>query len=489
MRAFQSPTMQVYRRVQFAKLRAQINESGQSFMLHLFNTRTRQKELFTPREENTVGLYVCGITVYDVCHMGHARTYLSFDVLVRYLRSRGYTVNYVRNITDVDDKIIQRANENGETAEQLTERTIAMMHEDFAAINLLPADIEPRVTTHMPEIIAVIERLIEKGHAYVTETGYVLFEVSTFEHYGELSKQDLTQLNAGARVDVDRHKRDAMDFVLWKAAKPGEPHWDSPWGQGRPGWHIECSAMNHKHLGDHFDIHGGGSDLIFPHHENEIAQSCCAFDTPYVNVLMHTGMVQVDDEKMSKSLGNFFTLRDVLKQHDAETLRFFLMSAHYRSQLSYSEDNILQARAGLERLYTALRDVEPDSKTDIGFGGYLDKFNAAMDDDLNMPEAYAVLFEVAKDLNKAKADGTDAAKLANVLVQLGGILGVLQNDPVAYLQGDDSDDVAEIEALILQRNQARADKDWAAADAARDALKAMNVELEDGPTGTTWRRL
>ncbi|WP_100657456.1 cysteine--tRNA ligase [Alteromonas flava] len=458
-------------------------------MLQLFNTRTRKKQPFIPREENKVGLYVCGITVYDLCHMGHARTYLSFDILVRYLRSRGYDVTYVRNITDVDDKIIQRANANGESADELTARTIAMMHEDFAAINLLEPDIEPRVTTHMSEIIAVIERLIDKGHAYVTASGDVLFEVSTYAAYGELSKQDLTQLNAGARVDVDEQKRDPMDFALWKATKPGEPSWDSPWGQGRPGWHIECSAMNHKHLGEHFDIHGGGSDLIFPHHENEIAQSCCAFDTPYVNVWMHAGMVQVNDEKMSKSLGNFFTLRDVLKQHDPETLRFFLMSAHYRSQLSYSEDNILQARAGLERLYTALRGVDIPSSGALDHAGYLEKFNAAMDDDLNMPEAIAVLFEIARDLNKAKSTPAEAEKLAFVLVGLGKILGILQLEPNAYLQGEQGDDVAEIEALIKQRNDARAAKDWASADAARDALKALNIELEDGPQGTTWRRL
>ena len=458
-------------------------------MLQLFNTLTRQKETFTPRVDNKVGIYVCGITVYDLCHMGHARTYISFDVLVRYLRSRGYDVTYVRNITDVDDKIIKRANENNETPDELTERTIALMHEDFASINLLEPDVEPRVTTHMAEIIAVIERLIDKGHAYVTESGDVLFEVGTFAEYGQLSKQDLTQLNAGARVDVDEQKRDPMDFALWKAVKPGEPSWSSPWGEGRPGWHIECSAMNHKHLGDHFDIHGGGSDLMFPHHENEIAQSCCAFDTPYVNTWMHAGMVQVDNEKMSKSLGNFFTLRDVLQVHDSETLRFFLMSAHYRSQLSYSEENIVQARGGLERLYTALRGVTPNTDTDADFGGYLAKFNAAMDDDLNMPEAIAVLFEVAKDLNKAKAENGDSAELAHVLVHLGGILGVLQLEPEAYLQGGSDNDNVEIEALIKQRNDARASKDWAAADAARDALKALNIELEDGPQGTTWRRI
>ena len=303
-----------------------------------------------------------------------------------------------------------------------------------------------------------------------------------------MSKQDLEQLNAGARVEVASGKDDPLDFVLWKTAKPGEPSWSSPWGEGRPGWHIECSAMNHKHLGAHFDIHGGGSDLTFPHHENEVAQSCCAFDTPYVNVWMHTGMVQVNDEKMSKSLGNFFTLRDVLQEHDAETLRFFLMSAHYRSQLSYSQDNITQAKAALERLYTALRGVVVDDSTPADFGGYLARFEEAMNDDLNVPEAFSVMFDVARELNRQKANADEAGKLAAVLTRLGGVLGMLQSDPEAYLQGGGDDDAAEIEALIKQRNDARAAKDWAAADAARDALSAMNVVLEDGPEGTTWRR-
>ncbi|RDV24328.1 cysteine--tRNA ligase [Alteromonas aestuariivivens] len=458
-------------------------------MLHLYNTRTRQKAPFVPLQEGKVGLYVCGITVYDLSHMGHARTYLSFDVLVRYLRHRGYDVNYVRNITDVDDKIIRRANENQESTDALTERTIAMMHEDFAAINLLEPDIEPRVTTHMPEIIEVIQSLIDKGFAYQAKSGDVLFDVSRFPEYGQLSRQDLEQLNAGARVEVAQDKDDPLDFVLWKSVKPGEPFWHSPWGDGRPGWHIECSAMNHKHLGKHFDIHGGGSDLIFPHHENEVAQSCCAFDTPYVNVWMHTGMVQVDNEKMSKSLGNFFTLRDVLQQHDAETLRFFLMSAHYRSQLSYSQDNIEQARAALERLYTALRGVDIDDTVALEYGGYLARFETAMNDDLNVPEAYSVLFEVARELNRQKASPEEASKLAAVLKGLGGILGLLQNDPDSFLQAGNDDEVAEIEALIKQRNDARATKDWAAADAARDALTARGIVLEDGSAGTTWRRL
>lgn len=459
-------------------------------MLHIYNTLTRQKEQFKPLQAGKVGLYVCGITVYDLCHVGHARTYLSFDLMVRYMRSRGLEVNYVRNITDVDDKIIARANERGITAEEVTEQTIKLMHEDFAAIGLLEPDIEPRVTTHIPEIIDVIQRLVEKGHAYQADSGDVLFEVNTYADYGKLGRQDLEQLKAGARVDVVTDKRDPMDFVLWKSVKPGEPYWESPWGNGRPGWHIECSAMNHKHLGEHFDIHGGGSDLTFPHHENEVAQSCCAFDTPYVNYWMHTGMVQVDQEKMSKSLGNFFTLRDVLDLYDAETVRFFLMSAQYRSQLSYSDAFIQQARASLERLYTSLRDVIPNKNVDMSLGGYQERFNQAMDDDFNTPEVFAVLFELAKEVNKA--DGQQAADLAGVMVNLADILGILQQSPTEFLQagvnagGDD--DVAEIEGLIKARNDARAAKDWAAADAARDALKAMNIVLEDNAGKTTWRR-
>lgn len=459
-------------------------------MLKIYNTMTRQKETFTPIEEGKVGMYVCGITVYDLLHMGHGRTYVSFDVMQRYMRFKGYDVTYVRNITDVDDKIIKRAIENGETCDDLTARTIAMMHEDFDALNLLPADIEPRVTTHMPEIIAVIEALIEKGHAYVAGNGDVLFEVSTYKDYGKLGKQNLEQLVAGARVDVEETKRDPLDFVLWKLAKPGEPSWSSPWGEGRPGWHIECSAMNSKHLGKHFDIHGGGSDLTFPHHENEIAQSCCAFDTPYVNYWVHSGMVQVNNEKMSKSLNNFFTVREVLKQYDAETIRYFLISGHYRSQLNYSDDNLKQAKSSLERLYTALRDVTPNMNVDLSTHPLTAQFIDAMDDDFNSPEALAVLFELAKELNIAKTNEPEvAANLAGILVKLAEVLGILQSDPSDYFQGNQGDDeVAEIEALIARRNQARADKNWAEADAARDALTALGVVIEDGANGTTWRK-
>ncbi|MEW6981753.1 cysteine--tRNA ligase [Colwelliaceae bacterium 6471] len=460
-------------------------------MLQIYNTLTRKKEIFTPIEQGKVGLYVCGCTVYDLCHIGHGRTYISFDNITRYLRFSGYEVNYVRNITDVEDKIINRAAENNETPEQLTERTIAAMHEDFDALNMMRPDLEPRVTTHMDEIIAMIVTLVEKEHAYVATSGDVLFDVASYPDYGKLSGQNLEQLQAGSRVEVDESKKSPLDFVLWKSAKPGEPSWSSPWGPGRPGWHIECSAMNAKELGDHFDIHGGGSDLQFPHHENEVAQSCCALDTPYVNYWVHTGMVQVDQEKMSKSLGNFFTIRDVLKQYDAETTRFFLTSGHYRSQLNYSTDNLEQAHASLERIYTSLRGVTVSDNFVLDKANpYVVEFCKAMDDDFNTPQAIAILFELAKELNVAKNENNaNVATLAGTLKGLGGIIGLLQLDPETFLQGAGNDDEVElIEALIKQRNDARASKDWALADDARDKLAAMKVVLEDSANGTTWRK-
>jgi cysteinyl-tRNA synthetase len=467
-------------------------------MLQIYNTLTRKKEVFTPINPGKVGLYVCGCTVYDLCHIGHARTYISFDNIARYLRFSGFEVNYVRNITDVEDKIINRAHENNETPEELTERTIGYMHEDFDALNMARPNLEPRVTTHMVEIITMIETLVAKKHAYiagvdadVTGKGDVLFDVSSYADYGKLSGQDLDQLQAGSRVEVDDSKNSPLDFVLWKSAKPGEPSWSSPWGEGRPGWHIECSAMNAKELGHHFDIHGGGSDLQFPHHENEIAQSCCALDTPYVNYWMHTGMVQIDQEKMSKSLGNFFTIRDVLAKYDAETVRFFLTTGHYRSQLNYSTDNLSQARASLERIYTALRDVNvPENIVLDKQSPYVVQFTKAMDDDFNTPQAIAVLFEIAKELNVVKDDNVEKAiELAATLKILGGVIGLLQLAPSAFLQGqNDDDEVAVIEALILQRNQARVDKNWASADDARDKLNAMNIVLEDSAGKTTWRK-
>ncbi|TPH19188.1 cysteine--tRNA ligase [Litorilituus lipolyticus] len=460
-------------------------------MLQVYNTLTRKKEAFTPITPGKVGLYVCGCTVYDLCHIGHARTYISFDNIARYLRFSGYDVNYIRNITDVEDKIINRAIENNETTEQLTERTIAAMHEDFDALNMARPDLEPRVTTHMVEIIEMIETLVAKEHAYVASSGDVLFDVSSYKEYGKLSGQNLEQLQAGSRVEVDDSKKSPLDFVLWKSAKPEEPSWDSPWGAGRPGWHIECSAMNAKVLGNHFDIHGGGSDLQFPHHENEVAQSCCALDTPYVNYWMHTGMVQVDQEKMSKSLGNFFTIRDVLAQYDAETVRFFLTTGHYRSQLNYSTENLEQARASVERIYTALRDVEQPSHFEIDMDNSLVKqFCQAMDDDFNTPQALAVLFELAKELNVAKIqDPEKAQELAATLINLGGLLGLLQLSPAKFLQGNNDDSEVEmIEGLIAQRNQARADKNWALADEARDKLNELNIILEDSAGKTTWRK-
>ncbi|WP_283629576.1 cysteine--tRNA ligase [Shewanella baltica] len=458
-------------------------------MLKIYNSITRQKQEFKPITPGKIGMYVCGVTIYDLCHIGHGRTFVSFDMIVRYLRYAGYEVNFQRNITDVDDKIIKRANENNESCEALTERLIGEMHQDFDALNMLRPDFEPRATLHIAEIIDMVELLLARGHAYVASDGDVLFSVASYPDYGRLSGQNLDQLQAGARVEVDETKQNPMDFVLWKMSKPGEPTWESPWGPGRPGWHIECSAMNSKHLGLHFDIHGGGSDLQFPHHENEIAQSCCAHDTPYVNYWMHTGMVMVDREKMSKSLGNFFTIRDVLGHYDAETVRYFLLSGHYRSQLNYSEDNLKQARSALERLYTATKDVDLTVAA-APAEEFVAKFKAAMDDDFNTPEAYSVLFDMVREINRLKlTDMAQASALAVTLKQLADVLGLLSQEPEAFFQGGGSDDeVAEIEALIVERNRARTEKDWAAADVARNRLNELGVELEDGPSGTTWRK-
>ncbi|MGE6108423.1 cysteine--tRNA ligase [Aeromonas sobria] len=457
-------------------------------MLKIYNTLTRQKEEFKPIHPGKVGMYVCGVTIYDLCHIGHGRTFVAFDVVARYLRYSGYELNYVRNVTDVDDKIIKRAAETGVTCDDLTERLIGDMHADFDALGMVRPDIEPRATQHIHEIIEMVEELIARDHAYVADNGDVMFIVDSYADYGRLSGQDLEQLQAGARVGVVDAKRNPLDFVLWKMSKPGEPTWDSPWGPGRPGWHIECSAMNAKHLGNHFDIHGGGSDLQFPHHENEIAQSCCAHGGDYVNTWMHSGMVMVDKEKMSKSLGNFFTIRDVLAHYDAETVRYFLMSGHYRSQLNYSEDNLKQARAALERMYTALRDLPAAAA--VGGEEQVARFKDAMDDDFNTPEAYSALFDLVREINRQKAeDMSVAAGLGARLRELGAVLGILQQDPDAFLKGNEADDeVAEIEQLIAQRNQARADKNWAAADAARNRLTEMGIVLEDSAGKTSWRR-
>jgi len=459
-------------------------------MLKIYNSLTHKKETFKPICADKVGMYVCGVTIYDLCHIGHGRTFVSFDMVSRYLRYLGYNLIFARNITDIDDKIIKRANENGESCESLTQRLIADMYQDFDALNIARPDYEPRATQYIPQIIDLVKTLVDKGFAYVSDNGDVMFQVKKFPEYGQLSRQDLDQLQAGARVNVEVTKRNPMDFVLWKMSKPGEPTWESPWGKGRPGWHIECSAMNSAILGNHFDIHGGGSDLIFPHHENEVAQSCCAHNGQYVNTWMHSGMVMINKEKMSKSLGNFFTIRDVLNYYDGETIRYFLLSGHYRSQLNYSEDNLNQAHSALERLYTALRGLDLNVKAEGG-ENFVTRFKEAMDDDFNTPEAYSVLFDMAREINRLKTEDKNAANsLGARLRELANILGLLTQDPETYLQsgaGDD-DEVAKIEALIKARKDARANKDWAAADAARDALTAMNVILEDGANGTTWRK-
>ncbi len=462
-------------------------------MLQIYNSLTRQKDLFTPIEAGKVRMYVCGMTVYDYCHLGHARVLVAFDVVVRYLRACGYQVTYVRNITDIDDKIIQRAVQNGEDFNTLTSRFIQAMHEDSAALGVLPPDIEPRATQSIDDIVAMIATLVDKGYAYAAGNGDVYYDVSRFTTYGGLSGEQQEDLRAGARVEVDEAKDDPLDFVLWKAAKPGEPSWVSPWGAGRPGWHIECSAMSTRCLGDHFDIHGGGMDLKFPHHENEIAQSEAATGHKFVNVWMHNGFVRVNEEKMSKSLGNFFTVREILTRYRPEEVRYFILASHYRSPLNYTEDNLDQARAALARLYTALRGLSAAAQTDED---YRQRFNAAMDDDFNTAEALSVLFSLANECNRARtADPARAEQLATTLRRLGGLLGILQDDPDSYLQAvpaagaeQAGPETMQIEALIAQRLAARQARNWAESDRIRDLLKTQGVVLEDGAQGTTWRR-
>ena len=464
-------------------------------MLKIYNTLTRKKEQFQPRVAGKVGLYVCGMTVYDYCHIGHARVMVVFDTVARYFRHSGYDLTYVRNITDIDDKIIQRAIENGEDFNALTERFITAMHEDEQALSVLPVDIEPRATQSIPAIIAMIETLITKGLAYVGSNGDVFYAVNKFANYGQLSGKNLADLQAGERVDVDHAKNNPLDFVLWKMAKVGEPFWQSPWGNGRPGWHIECSAMSTCCLGNSFDIHGGGMDLQFPHHENEIAQSEGATGEKFVNLWMHNGFVRVDNEKMSKSLGNFFTVREVLKQYRPEIIRFFILSSHYRSPLNYSDESLNEAAAALTRLYTALRDctVLIDSERfDIEAAiasEYQARFEQAMDDDFNTPVALAVLFDLARELNKAKQHEPEKVSvLASTLQTLGSLLGLLQDEPDVFLKGDNDDD-ADIAQQIQARIDAKKAKDWAIADKIRNDLKAAGIILEDAPDGTTsWRR-
>lgn len=464
-------------------------------MLTIYNTLTRKKEKFQPIDAGKVRMYVCGLTTYDYAHIGHARMLLAFDVIQRYLRYSGLEVQYVRNITDIDDKILKRASDNGEYFADLTERFIAATHEDEASLLIQRPDQEPRATTHIAEIVSMIERLVEQDYAYRAENGDVYFSVKQFERYGKLSNKNVEELLAGARIDIGELKRDPRDFALWKSASDEDVGWDSPWGYGRPGWHIECSAMSTCCLGDTFDIHGGGSDLMFPHHENEIAQSEAATGQSFARYWMHNGPVRVDNEKMSKSLGNFFTIRDVLKKYPAEVIRYLLVSSHYRSPINYSDQGLDQATAALGRLYTALRDHDTEAAKDLANSQYEKAFQTAMNDDFNTPEAMSVLFDLARECNRvAKSGEADAeqraAQLARLLVRLGGVLGLLQGDAEAFLQRGNADadvDAEAIDALVAQRRQARADKDWALADEIRDKLTAMDVVVEDGADGSRWR--
>jgi len=459
-------------------------------MLQIYNSLTRQKEDFRPIVPGKVRMYVCGMTVYDYCHLGHARVMVVFDIVYRYLRERGYEVTYVRNITDIDDKIINRANERGEPFNALTGRFIAAMHEDAEALAILPPSEEPRATGHIDEILAMIRALLDRGYAYVADNGDVYYSVAKFEGYGRLSGKDPEDLRAGARVEVGEAKRDPLDFALWKAAKPGEPAWDSSWGPGRPGWHIECSAMSTSCLGNHFDIHGGGADLQFPHHENEIAQSEGATGEPFVNLWMHNGFVRVNEEKMSKSLGNFFTVREILEHYRPEEVRYFILTSQYRSPLNYDDEHLQNARAALTRFYTALRGLPPAEPA--GGEAFRERFHVAMDDDFATPEALAVLFDLAREINRLRSeDETGAAALGAELRRLGGVLGILQEDPDSYLRGSGAVGGLEdrdIEELIRRRSEARKSRNWAEADRIRDELQAAGILLEDGAGGTTWRR-
>lgn len=448
-------------------------------MLHVYNTLTRTKEKFVPLKPGKIGMYVCGITVYDRCHLGHARAMVSFDVIVRFLRADGYDVYYVKNITDIDDKIIARAIERGVSIHELTDTYIKAMHEDAKALYVMPPDAEPRATAYIPSIIKLIQRLIESGHAYLSEHGDVCYEVSQFAEYGKLSRKKIEDLEAGARINVVHEKRSPLDFVLWKRAKPGEPSWPSPWGDGRPGWHIECSAMAMDTLGEQFDIHGGGLDLQFPHHENEIAQSEACTHKPFANYWLHVGMLQVNNEKMAKSVGNFFTIEDVLKQHHHEVIRYFLLSSHYRSPLNYSEENFQLARKALTRLYQSIKDISlDDERLDESF---VAAFNTAMNDDFNTPAALSVLFDLCHALNKEKTP-----HLAYTLKHLAGILGLLQSSPDTFLKAG-ADDLSQIEKLVAERYQARLRRDFSRADELRQQLTELGIELEDNATGTTWR--
>ena len=458
-------------------------------MLKIYNSLAKCKQNFVPLTANKVKLYVCGMTVYDYCHLGHARVMVVFDMIVRWFRDSGYEVTYVRNITDIDDKIIIRAQENQETIETLTGRFIRAMNEDSSALGVLPPSFEPRATQYIESMISMIQILIEKDFAYAAANGDVFYAVDKFPDYGKLSGKVAANLNAGERVAVNPHKRNPLDFVLWKAVKANEPSWAAPWGEGRPGWHIECSAMCENYLGEHFDIHGGGQDLQFPHHENEIAQSEAAHDTPFVNYWMHNGFVRVDNEKMSKSLGNFFTVREILANYQPEVVRFFILRAHYRSPLNYSDSHLEDAKHALDRLYTALKGNIVTNKPKLDWNNiHAQRFMGAMNDDFNTPEAIAVLFDLANETNKKSLK-----QGADLLKGLGGILGLLQQDPQQYFQddaslGDSAYTSEQIEDLIQERVTARKEGDYARADQIRKDLFNAGVVLEDNPQGTGWRR-
>ena len=458
--------------------------------LKIYNTLSRTKQDFVPIEPGKVKIYVCGITVYDYCHLGHARMLLVFDMVTRYLRLRGYDVTYVRNITDIDDKIIARANENGESIQALTSRFIDAMIEDEQALGIIRPDIEPRATEYMDQIIKMIKALENNGYGYAAKNGDVFFDVSKYEEYGNLSGKHIDDLRAGERVDIQEAKDDPLDFALWKNAKPDEPNWESPWGKGRPGWHIECSAMSVNTLGETFDIHGGGQDLQFPHHENEIAQSCGATGKPFVNLWMHNGFVRVDDEKMSKSLGNFFTVREILKKYQAEVVRFFILSSHYRSPLNYSDANLNEAKSALTRLYASLRNIDAENCKYLD--DYAQRFLDVMDDDFNTREAITLLHEITHELNKEQDKASERAKgLAATLRYLGGMLGLLQDNPEAFLTKGDVDDGLSAEIindLIKERTSAKLNKDYARADEIREQLTQQGIVIEDSATGTVWRR-
>jgi len=459
-------------------------------MLKIYNTLNNKKQEFVPIQQGKVNMYVCGMTVYDYCHIGHARVLVVFDVIYRYFQHLGYEVNYVRNVTDIDDKIIQRANENNEDFKALTERFIVAMHEDADALGVLHPTHEPKATENIDAILSMIKSLIDKGYAYPADNGDVYFSVAKYEQYGKLSGKNIADLRAGERVEVDKFKQDPLDFVLWKKAKANEPSWDSPYGEGRPGWHIECSAMSTEMLGNHFDIHGGGQDLQFPHHENEIAQSESCTGEKFVNYWIHNGFVRVDEEKMSKSLGNFFTVREVLKEYKAEEIRYFILSSHYRSPLNYSEQQLDNARSALQRYYSALLDTET-SEIPVG-SSYQKRFEQAMNDDFNTAEAVAVLFDIVREINRVKGEDTKKANsLASLLKFLASMIGLLQNDAEEFLKSTvESGSLSneQIDKLVQQRLDARASKNWALADKIRDELLAANIVIEDGKDGTRWRR-